>query len=143
MLRYHKCLLSWSVLVLFLTGAGCDSGPKIVKVEGTLCYQGNPVTNAYIKFRPAYGRESWAETDEQGHFIAHYDAKRDGVVAGEHKLWVLLKPATVKEQEAVMMGKKAPLSKQMAAFFEKYGEQRSKVEVTIDKSTADLKLDWD
>jgi len=130
------------LLVVALVGCG-DSGPTIVKVAGVLTYKGKPVTNAYVEFQPEQGRPSWGQTDENGRFELHYDPQKDGAVTGKHKVSVKLRPSTVKEQEAVMMGKKPPLSKEMNEFFSKYSVERTKLEVTIDKSTSDLKLDLD
>ena len=35
------------------------------------------------------------------------------------------------------------MSQEMTTFFDKYSSEKSTVEVTIDKNTRDLKLDWD
>ncbi len=143
MVSLRKAILPWTFLLLLLTLAGCGSGPGIVKVTGTLTYKGNPVTNAYVDFLPVDGqRPSWGETDSQGRFSLEYDSKTKGAVVGKHKVSVRMKPTTAAEQEAVMEGRKPPMSKEMATFFDKYSAEKSKVELTIDKST-DLKLDWD
>jgi hypothetical protein len=108
-----------------------------------LTYKGKPVTNAYVDFIPEQGRPSWGQTDEQGRFKLNYDREHDGAVVGKHKVSVRMRPTTTAEQEAVMMGKKSPLSKEMADFFDKYSLANSKKEVVIEKDTNDLKLDWD
>jgi hypothetical protein len=129
---------------LFVVLSGCGSGgPKIVPVTGTLTHKGKPVANAVVHFTPEHGRPSSGVTDEEGHFTLKYDAAHDGTEAGKNIVSLKARPSTVKEQEAVMMGKKMPMSRDMASFFEKYSPGNSKYEVTIDKGTSDLKLELD
>src|SRR5262245_42513281 len=110
----------WVAPLLLATLAGCsDSGPTIVKVSGTLTYKGQPVTNAYIQFLPEQGRQSWAQTDEQGRFKINYDRHQDGAVVGKHKVWLERRPTSAAESEAAMLGKRLPGSKEMAGLFEK------------------------
>jgi hypothetical protein len=131
--------------LIFVAGCG-DSGPTIVPVTGTVTYKGHPVANTYIFFMPAdgKGRPSQGPTDAEGHFKLSYTGEKDGVETGKHKVWIgRPRPTTPKEQEAAMMGKKVALPRDMSGLLEKYGQGSSKVEVTIDKNTRDLKLDWD
>jgi hypothetical protein len=114
-----------------------------VPVSGTLTHKGKPVANAYIDFVPENGRPSWGLTDEEGSFKLNYDREHDGALAGKHQVSIRPRPSTVKEQEAIMKGKKMPQSKEMAAFFDKYSQKNSTVVVVIDKNTTELKLDWD
>ena len=131
-------------MLLLLGLAGCGNPAGIAKVSGTLSYKGKPVPNAYVDFMPSDGkRPSWGLTDEQGKFTLEYDAKIKGAAVGKHKVFVRMKPTTTAEQEAVMMGRKPPMSKDMATFYDKYGADKSKVEVTVDKNVEDLKLEWD
>jgi hypothetical protein len=136
--------LHGAFLLLLVAVVGCDSGPKIVPVSGSLAHKGKPVANAYIDFVPENGgRPSWGLTDEEGYFKLNYDRDHDGAIAGKHQVSIRPRPSTVKEQEAIMKGKKMPQSKEMAAFFDKYSAKNSTVEVVIDKNATDLKLDWD
>jgi hypothetical protein len=130
------------VLLVALTGCS-DSGPKIVKVNGTLTYKGQPVTNAYLTFRPENGRQSWAQTDDEGRFKINYDRQQDGAVVGKHKVWIDPRAVSAADQEAAMLGRRPRMSKEMAAFFEKYSAEKSTLEVEITKDTKDLKLDLD
>jgi hypothetical protein len=142
MFSLRNPFFSWATPLLLVALAGCgDSGPTIVKVAGVLTHQSQPVTNATVDFTPENGRPSWGQTDEQGRFKLHYDPERDGAVTGKHKISIRPKPTTVKEQEAVMMGKKMPMSKQMAEFFDKYSQEKTKFEFTIDKNSTDIKLE--
>ncbi len=143
MFSVGKLCLPWAGPVLLVALAGCGGDPKVVKVTGTLTYKQKPVTNAILTFLPDKGRQSWAETDEQGRFKINYDRHQDGAVVGKHKVWVEFRPTTQAEQEAVMMGKPPPLSGDPKTFFNKYSQANSKVEVMIDTNTKELKLDWD
>ncbi len=123
--------------------AGCGGGGDLVPVSGTLTYKGKPVTNAYVDFFPEPGRPSWGQTDEQGRFTLHYDKDHDGAVAGKHRVAVRRRLVTLDEQEAYMKGQKPPSSKELDEFFEKYSTENSKIEIIIEKSAKNLKLDWD
>src|SRR5438132_10197545 len=126
MLLFRKRVLPWAAALLFVAFAGCaDSGPKIVTVAGTLTHKGKPVSNAYVYFVPENGRPSQGPTDAEGRFKLDYTSEREGVMAGKHKVWVKMRPTTQKEQEAVMMGKKPSMSRDMAAFFDKYSQKNS------------------
>jgi hypothetical protein len=111
-----------------------------VKVTGTLTYKTVPVTNAYIHFRPENGRMSWAQTDEQGRFKVNYDASQDGAIVGKHKVWLEMRPTSTADQEAVMLGKRVKMSKEMTEMFEKYSPEKSTLEVDITRNTKELNL---
>ena len=145
---FPKRFLPWVVPLVLVTVLGCgDSGPTIVPVSGILTYKGKPVTNASIFFERDSVRPSTGMTDEEGRFTLVYDTGHDGATVGKYRVWVksrpVTRPTTRAQQEAAVMGKKPPMSPEMAAFFDKYGQKNSKVEVVIDKSTPELKLDWD
>jgi hypothetical protein len=133
----------WATSLLVIVLAGCGGGPALVEVHGTLTHKGNPVANAVVHFLPENGRPSSGLTDEQGHFTLKYDAGHDGTLVGKQIVSVRALPTTVKQQEAAMMGKKMPMTKDMADFFDKYSTKNSKYEVVIDKNTQELKLDLD
>jgi hypothetical protein len=140
----HDSLPRWAAALLVVALAGChDGSPKVVKVTGTLTYKGKPVTNAYLRFRPEFGRPSWGQTDDEGRFKLNYDKQQDGAVVGKHKVWFEARPASAAEQEAVEMGKRLSLSKDMAAFFDKYSAEKSTLTVDITPDTKDLRLDLD
>jgi hypothetical protein len=146
MLSLRKCCLLWAAPLLFVAFAGCGTSPTLVPVTGILTHGGKPVPNAGIRFVPENGRPSTGQTDEEGRFTLNYDREHDGAVVGKHKVWVTklaTRPTTKAEQEAAIRGKKLPMSREMAAFFDKYGQDKSNVEVVIDKNTRELKLDWD
>jgi hypothetical protein len=81
--------------VLLLAFSGCDSGPKILPVEGTVQLDGKPLDKILVEFLPtSEGPRSFGETDSQGHFkLTTDDGKRTGASVGTHK--VTLKDAAV------------------------------------------------
>lgn len=130
------------LLVLFLAGCGKSN---IVKVNGILTYKKVPVTNAYIEFRPEHGRQSWAETDENGRFKINYDAHQDGAVVGKHQVWVKPRPVTRAEKEAAIIHGvgSSPRSKELEIFFDKYGPDKSTLTVEITHDTTELTFHLD
>lgn len=139
-IRLRSCALP--LLLLGLIGCG-GGGPRIVKVSGTLSFKGKPVTNAYIDFIPVDGqRPSWGMTDEQGHFTLEYDDKTKGAHTGAHKVSIRMRPTTVAEQEAVMMGREPPMAKELSSFFSRYSAENTKIEINLDKDSK-LDLNWD
>ncbi len=126
-----------SFLLIALVGCGGRGGPEVVQVTGTLTHKGKPVPNALLNFLPEFGRQSWAETDDQGRFKIFYDRHQDGAVVGKHKVWIQYKqnPKTALEPgEAV-----AP--RDMRALFDRYNYENSKLTVQIDRNTTDIKLE--
>ncbi len=122
--------------------AGCsDSG--VVPVSGTLTYKGKPVPNAVIHFVPDKGRPSTGETDPAGRFALTYDPQTKGAQVGKHRVFVMHNPAADAGRPGSIPGVAASQSPDEREFFSKYGGDKSKVEVSIDKATSDLKLAWD
>jgi hypothetical protein len=134
--------LPWSVALLLAALAGCNEGPNVVTVSGILTYKGKPVTNAFVDFVPEDGRPSFGETDAEGRFKLIYTRKLDGVLVGKHKVSVRMRPETRAEQEAIMLGKRPRMSKELQEFFDKYSAEKSKIVVEIDDKTRELVLDW-
>lgn len=143
MLSLRKLFHPWATPLLLVVLAGCGGGPNIVKVTGQLTYKGKPVPNVDVDFVPEKGRPSWGRTDEQGRFELEYDRHQKGALVGKHKVSVRQVMATREEQEAYMMGRRVPFAKDLAAFFNKYSVDQSKVEVVLERSTSDLQLNWD
>lgn len=126
---------------LFLVGCG---GSNVVAVSGTLTYKGKPVPYAFVNFVPESGRPSIGETDENGRFTLTYDPQTKGAQLGKHRVFVRINDAAMAgSQPGTVPGAKPKMGPEMQEFFSKYSGDKSKVEVTIDKATTDLKLDWD
>ncbi|MCI0460603.1 MAG: DUF4198 domain-containing protein [Gemmataceae bacterium] len=139
----RKLVPSWATLLLLVALTGCGGGPSIVKVSGQLSYKGKPVPNVELDFVPEKGRPSLGRTDEQGRFELEYDRQQKGALVGKHKVSVRQVPTTRAEQEAVMMGRRPPMTREMAEFFNKYSVDKTTAEVVIERSTSDLQLNWD
>ena len=131
----------FALVVCFLL-AGCGSS-GVVPVSGTLTYKGQPVTNAIVHFVPEKGRPSMGETDASGRFTLTYDPQTKGAQVGKHKVFVQHNAAAEAGRPGVVPGVAPKLSPDMGEFFSKYSGDKSKIEVTIEKSTSDLKLEWD
>ncbi|MBP3954576.1 hypothetical protein J8F10_04670 [Gemmata sp. G18] len=129
-----------SAACLLLAGCG-NSG--IVSVSGTLTYKGQPVTNAIVHFVPEKGRPSMGETDQNGRFTLLYDPQTKGAQVGKHKVFVMHNSAADAGKPGSVPGAAPKLSAESKDLFSKYSADKSKIEVTIDKSTDDLKLAWD
>jgi len=144
--RKSISLVSASLLLVALVGCG-GSGPKVVKVAGTLNYKGQPVSYAFIDFIPEKGRQAVAETDEQGHFEAMYESTKSqkGITAGKNKIALRPKPklSTKAEQDAYMAGKPLPMPKDRQVLFDKYSADKSTKYITVESNTSDLVIDLD
>ena len=143
----RRALLSWALVLPLVCSAGCQKeGPTIVKVTGVLTYKGQPVTNAYLRFRPEYGRPSWGQTDEEGRFKLNYDRDRDGAVVGKHKVWLEVRP-TAAEQANVMPGaglaKRPAMPRDLSELFDKYSAEKSTLTVEIKPDSKELALNLD
>jgi hypothetical protein len=129
-----------SAACLLLAGCG---GSNVVPVSGTLTYKGKPVTNAIVHFVPESGRPSMGETDRDGRFTLTYDPQTKGAQIGKHRVFVMHNAVADAGQPGTVPGQTPRLSGEMRELFDKYGGDKSKVEVVIDKATSDLKLEWD
>ena len=130
------------LLLACVLAAGCGDS-KVVSVSGRLTYQGKPVPNAFVHFVPASGRPSLGETDADGKFTLVYDPQTKGAERGKHRVFVQHNAAADSARPGAVPGAAPKMSPEMRDLFDKYGGEKSKVEVTIEKRTDDLKLDWD
>jgi hypothetical protein len=117
------------------TAAGCDSGPKLVKVSGVATYGGKPVPNLRITFQPEKGRPSVGDTDDNGKFTLRYDPEHDGVLVGTHTV-----TATYHDPGGVMDRKPSPLVKPVT---DKYGDGTNGMKIEISKAVDNLELKFD
>jgi hypothetical protein len=128
--------------LLCLATVGCGRS-DVASVSGQLTYKGKPVPNVIIHFVPENGRPSQGETDRQGKFVLTYDPQTKGAQIGKHKVWVQPNPIPDPSDKEAVPGMPAKISSDLKGLFDKYSGDKSKVEVTIDKSVSDLKLEWD
>jgi len=87
MFRRFLILIAFSILIV----AGCgDSGPKMARVEGTVTYDGKPLSAATIIFTPESGvRMGEGGTDEQDHYYLGTYKIDDGAIVGKHRVAVV------------------------------------------------------
>lgn len=93
------------MVLIAATTIGCDSGPKLIGVGGTVKYQGKPVPGADVVFTPdAGGAFALGRSDEEGKFTLATDGK-SGALVGSYKVAVtaVRQKKAVKESEAVGM----------------------------------------
>ena len=88
--------LALSAEPLVLSLAGCtpaEDHPETAPVSGVVLYQGQPVAQAEVAFRPeGDGANGIGRTDAQGLFVISTYGDEDGAVVGEHVVTVQLYP---------------------------------------------------
>ncbi len=126
--------------LLLATLVGCDSGPTLNKVSGTLKYKGQPVPNIALNFIPTSGRPGQAVTDEMGRFgEVMYDADHSGLTTGDYEViltWIPTgEPATPGDPPPTPPADLHPL-------LQRYGNfQKPEIQVTITDGQRTLDLD--
>jgi hypothetical protein len=137
----HPALLP---LILALLAAGCGaSGPRVVKISGTVSRGGKPVDKLMVNFYPEHGRPSWGSTDAAGHYVLNYEGRGDGAVTGTHKVWVQIRPASPKEEEDLRAGR-LQLHPEIGAILQKYGKyETTPLTVEVKHNGQVLNLDLD
>jgi hypothetical protein len=75
-------------LVGLLISIGCNRGPQLSEVEGTVKLKGKPLDRIQVEFWPeGNGPRSIGETDSQGRYtLMTDDGKKKGAVIGSHKV---------------------------------------------------------
>ena len=76
----------FGLLLLALTG--CQRGPALGTVEGTVRVNGRPLPHAYVVFQPisppgAYGS---AYADKDGEYVLQFSRSRNGAPVGKHRV---------------------------------------------------------
>ncbi|MGO9465633.1 MAG: hypothetical protein ACLQIB_23030 [Isosphaeraceae bacterium] len=68
---------------------GSGSVPALIPVKGKVTHKGQPLTKGIIRFEPdGYGRMATGELQASGTFELTTLPKGDGVVAGQHKVFI-------------------------------------------------------
>lgn len=85
--------MRWAaVLIALIATVGCGGGKyDVVPVEGVLTYEGQPVPQMIVSFKPDGGRASEATTDENGKFRMQYSIDQFGIKPGPQEIsayWV-------------------------------------------------------
>ena len=76
------------ILALGCLIAGCNRGPQLGKIEGTVRLDGEAVEAASVIFQPDTGAPSMGTTDSEGHFEIMFEEGRPGAVIGQHKVTI-------------------------------------------------------
>ena len=129
--------------MLLFSGAGCQSGKKVVKVTGKVTRNGQPVPNLSLDFTPANGRPSWGNTDANGDYKLLYTFKQEGAEVDTHKVVIGFMPGSVQETNDIATGRKK-VSVDRAEILKKYGDRANpgiKITITEDGKPVDIKLD--
>lgn len=129
-----------STIAAVVAVVGCQNGPDVVEVTGTITRNGKPLKEFAVIFQPESGRPSVGQTDENGYYELSYTLKRKGALRGKHKVFVQYSPIDLQASMAVDAGRMPPDIKDILA---KYGDEDiTPIEVEIDGSqVVDLKLD--
>ncbi len=122
-----------------LVFAGCNSGPKVVKISGVATHKGVPVPSLRINFQPESGRPSWGDTDANGRFTLEYDADTKGAVIGTHTVSAAHQPSSPDEEMGLV--KPHPAIKAVTAKYSDMWKSPMKVEITGPTDNLELKFD--
>lgn len=142
MLALVRAVSGVALLAVPVLLTGCNDGPKVVRVAGTVTRNGKPVPYLTVNFIPEVGRPSWGLTDEQGRFTLEYDNTTKGALVGTHTVWVLWRPASPQEEIQGPKGGRRP--PELEAIRAKYGSQeKSPLKIEIARAVDDLEVKLD
>ncbi|HVJ69838.1 MAG TPA: carboxypeptidase-like regulatory domain-containing protein [Caulifigura sp.] len=66
---------------------GCDNGPLVSSVKGTVTLDGKPLANATVVFSPeAGGRSSLGRTNDTGEYKLLFSGEKDGALVGSMRV---------------------------------------------------------
>ena len=84
----RRAASGWAAGLLAAALAGCDSGPQLAEVEGTVTRGGKPLGKVQVEFHPdGPGPRASAVTDAAGKYVLKSDDRgRAGAVVGANKV---------------------------------------------------------
>lgn len=99
-----RCLVvtacSFLVSCAVILGSGCGKqGAPLGTVRGTVTFDGDPLANARVVFRPAEGRTSVGTTDQDGRYALSLSPTRKGALVGEHSVAITWEPPDLKDAD--------------------------------------------
>lgn len=135
---YCLALAILAVSGIFLGGCGGKLPYEVVKLEGTVTYQGKPLEGACVHFQPDSGRESSSISGSGGVFAMKYTYDVDGVQKGAGKFYL-----TMPEEAGSLAGSKTGRSPLLAEAVKKYSLEKTnrRAEITKADKKYELKLD--
>jgi hypothetical protein len=82
-------LLVSSLLAAWGCGTGQAALPDLIPVKGKVFYKGQPLTKGVVRFEPdGYGRPANGKLGSDGTFVLTTLKEGDGIVAGEHRVYI-------------------------------------------------------
>lgn len=81
-------LLRVFVVIATALVTGCEKGPEVAPVTGTVQQNGKPLAGAMVEFQPDYGAPSYGYTDQQGQYEIQFQKNRMGALIGHHTVRV-------------------------------------------------------
>ena len=102
-------------LLILCTSLGCERGPEMVPVTGTISFQGKPLSYGSVMFQPVGvegARTARSQIDSDGSFALTTEKAGDGVAAGTCHVRITAfesqRPdATVNKQQEMALGRSA------------------------------------
>jgi hypothetical protein len=132
------CLLA----CLLCLGCGRKAAIEVVPITGTVTWHGTPVPDLFVNFEPAKGRPSWAMTDAQGKYETHYTPDQPGVLAGECRVWMTIKPKSPQEEQQMVKGTYGRMQ-ELKPLLSKYGRTSSPLTFIISSKNTEIDLALD
>lgn len=106
MLRTGMGVALVTAVAVVVTGCGAE-GPPLGKVSGTVQYEGAPLADARVVFRPEQGRTSVGTTDADGVYTLEFTPGRGGALLGEHVVSITWENPNAPEPDQVAAGRSA------------------------------------
>lgn len=78
-----------AAVAIALAAAGCNNGPSMANVSGSVTLDGKPLEFGYVVFQPAQGQPAQGEIADDGAFTLSSFKPGDGAQVGSHKVTVL------------------------------------------------------
>jgi hypothetical protein len=79
-------MMRFCLLFLVLLVFGCQQGPPLGEVSGTVKFESEPIENATVMFTHAEGRAAFARTDANGFYELNFSDGRAGALLGENAI---------------------------------------------------------
>lgn len=81
----NQVILLLAVFAMLLP-AGCQKGPPLGEVSGTITFDGQPIEKATITFTHVDGKAAFARTDANGFYELTFSDGRNGALLGNNAI---------------------------------------------------------
>lgn len=129
----YRSVLFLSIATAVLITAGCNRGPKLVKVSGRVLIDGKPLEKGFVQVIPKDQRAATGQIDKEGRYTLTTFEAGDGCVLGTHEVTVLANES------------RGPTALHWFAP-KKYSEPNTSgltLEIKEETDSADINLTWD